>query len=366
MRNILLMMATTLLPMCAMAQQEHSLTVNVEAPGTLASYIAEDSRMNITALTVKGSINGTDLGLIRTMAGNGTDGYATEGKLESLDLSGARLVRGGDVYYNDPQGYDAYSQTFDDVICSNSFWECKSLVSVILPEGITRISDDAFSVCTNLKSINIPSTVTKLGSAFYHCFSLESITIPEGIKKIDDLTFSTCRSLQSITIPESVTEIGAAVFRDCDALTEVVIPNAVTSIGNYAFQWCDNLTNVTLGEGLTSLADGVFYGCTQMASITALNPTPSYCGTDAFGQIDKEACILYVPAESVEAYSNANGYKDFMHIQPITASSIDSNLAGDKHEVARYSIDGRQLSQPTQGINIVRYSDGTTTKVVIE
>ena len=97
MRNILLMMATTLLPMCAMAQQEHSLTVNVEAPGTLASYIAEDTRLDITALTVKGSINGTDLGLIRTMAGNGTDGYATEGKLESLDLSGARLVRGGDV-----------------------------------------------------------------------------------------------------------------------------------------------------------------------------------------------------------------------------------------------------------------------------
>ena len=364
MRNILLMMATTMLPMCAMAQQ--SLTVNVEEPGTLGDQIAEDIRMEVTSLTVTGSINGTDLGIIRTMAGNGTDGYATEGKLETLDLSGARLVRGGDVYYNDPQGYDAYSQTFNDAICSNSFWECKSLVKVVLPEGITRISDDAFSVCTNLKSINIPSTVTKFGSAFYHCFSLESITIPDGIKKIDDLTFSTCRSLQSITIPESVTEIGAAVFRDCDALTEVVIPNATTSIGNYAFQWCDNLTNVTLGEGLTSLADGVFYGCTQVTSITALNPTPSYCGTDAFAQIDKEACTLYVPAEAIEAYSNANGYKDFMHIQPITTSGISTNMASEKHEVARYSIDGRQLSQPITGINIVRYSDGTTTKVLVK
>lgn len=364
MRSILLMMVTAMLPMCAIAQQ--SLTVNVEEPGTLGNYIDESIRLDVTSLTITGSINGTDLGIIRTMAGNGTDGYATEGKLETLDLSGARFVRGGEAYYNDPQGYDSYSQTFNDAICSNAFWECKSLVNVILPEGITRISDDAFSVCTNLKSINIPSTVTKFGSAFYHCFSLESINIPDGITKIDDLTFSTCRSLQSITIPESVTAIGAAVFRDCDVLTEVVIPNAVSSIGNYAFQWCDNLTNVTLGEGLTSLADGVFYGCTNITSITALNPTPSYCGSETFEQIDKEACTLYVPAESIEAYRTANGYKDFMNIQPITISSINTNLATDKYEVARYSVDGRQLSQPTQGINIVRYSDGTTSKTLVK
>ena len=39
-------------------------------------------------------------------------------------------------------------------------------------------------------------------------------------------------------------------------------------------------------------------------------------------------------------------------------------VAGDSKEVARYTLDGRKLSAPQKGINIVKYADGRTVKVV--
>jgi len=362
-KTTLSLLLLALSPICLSAQI--SKTVIVEEPGQLKELISDEELTTVTNLTVQGSINGTDLGVIRTMAGNGVDGYSTDGQLAYLDLSQARFVKGGDAYYSDPSAYDVYSQVFNDAICSNAFWECTALQEVKLPEGITRILTDAFSKCTNLKHINIPSTVTRFGSAFYHCYSLESITIPDGIDEIEELTFSTCRSLAEVTIPESVETIGGASFRSCEALTEITIPDRVATIGNYAFSYCNGLKHVVLGTGLRSLGEGAFYGCSSVEEIYAFATTPSSCGDDAFGKIDKETCILYVPQESLELYKVADGYKDFFNIRGIDMSGIDDVQSVAANEVvARYTIDGRAATSQTKGLVIERYSDGSVKKVI--
>jgi len=363
MKKLLLSLSlVALMPLCATAQEE--VTVNVETAGQLKELIDSTQYNTIKRLIVTGTINGTDIGVIRTMAGNGTDGYSTDGQLSYLNLSGVKIVRGGDVYYNDPAAYDQYSQTFNDAIGMNAFWECKALEEVVLPEGITRIQTDAFSRCENLKKINIPSTVTRFGSAFYHCHSLESITIPEGIDEIEELTFSNCRALTSITIPQSVETVGAASMRECLSLTDIVFPDGVKTIDNYALAYNTGLKSATLGAGLTKLGDGVFQGCTALESLTALATTPSAVGDDPFYNVDKETCILYVPAESLDLYKVADGYKDFLNIRPLATGVSELSAEPAVEVVARYTIDGRAADASTQGLVIERLSNGTARKVM--
>ena len=66
-----------------------------------------------------------------------------------------------------------------------------------------------FQYCSNLKSVNIPDTVTTIGAMFYQCRKLENITIPNSVTKIYDNAFYECSSLTSVEIPSGVTLIGA-------------------------------------------------------------------------------------------------------------------------------------------------------------
>ena len=84
--------------------------------------------------------------------------------------------------------------------------------------------------------------------AFFDCGSLRSIIIPEGVTSIGDSAFSCCTMLNSITIPDSVTSIEDRAFCDCSSLTSITIPNSVTSIGDGAFIGCRNLILITMPE----------------------------------------------------------------------------------------------------------------------
>ena len=134
--------------------------------------------------------------------------------------------------------------------------------------NVTKVGNKAFYECTSLTSITIPDGVTSIGNyAFYYCIGLTSITIPDSVTSIGDLAFYGCSGLTSITIPNSVTSIGVFAFLDCSGLTSVTIPNSVTSIGDSAFTGCSGLTSVTIGNSVTSIGDYAFSGCIGLTSI---------------------------------------------------------------------------------------------------
>ena len=164
-------------------------------------------------------------------------------------------------------------------IKTGAFSGCTGLTSVYIP-SIGSIGIRAFSGCTNLTSFRadeMPDIIAE--GAFSGCTSLKSITLSNSMKTIEDKVFSGCTGLTSITIPKNVTFIGDRAFEGCTGLTSVTIPERVTSIRG-SFRGCTGLTSITIPESVTSI-NGTFKGCTGLTSII-IPKNVTFIGNGAF------------------------------------------------------------------------------------
>ena len=242
------------------------ITIELERAGTLPDRIGSSRKYKITNLKIIGEINGTDLRMIREMAGRDYIGNSTDGKLSVLDLSEAKIVEGGDCYYNDYHHYDYY--TSNDVIGWYAFMDCYRLTSLTLPAGITEIDYSAFYGCSGLTSLTLPAGITKIGSwAFRGCSGLTSLTLPAGITRIGSWAFQGCSGLTSLTLPAGITWIGYSTFEGCSGLTSLTLPAGISEISDEAFLGCIGLTSITLTSGITKIGDGAFVGCSGLKEV---------------------------------------------------------------------------------------------------
>ena len=202
-------------------------------------------------------------------------------------------------------------------IGENAFALCKGLTSVTIPDSVTSIGESAFYGCTHLTSITIPNSVTSIGNAaFYGCTHLTSITIPDNVTSIGEAAFHSCNHLTSITIPNGITDIERYTFQRCIRLTSVTIPNSVTSIGENAFIGCSGLTSVTIPDGVTSIGNQAFENCTGLTSVTCEATTPPTIDSFTWYNVTKSIPV-YVPADSVSLYQQAQYWSQFTNIQAI-------------------------------------------------
>ena len=198
-----------------------------------------------------------------------------------------------------------YTLTDTSSIGTSSFYQCKGLTSVIIPNSVIRIGNYAFSNCMGLPSVTIPNSVTNIGQyAFQSCRVLTNIIIPDSVTSIGDGAFQSCRSLTSVTIGNGVTSIGSNAFEICSGLTEITIPNNVTTIGGDAFSNCSGLTSVTIGSGVTSISNYAFNSCSSLISITSLATTAPTIYSSTFYNV-KTNGTLTVP-------SGSSGYEIWM------------------------------------------------------
>ena len=190
-------------------------------------------------------------------------------------LGGYAVVAIGDSAFIEYTYHNLTSIVIPDSVISignNAFESCTSLTSMTIPNSVTSIWNYSFSGCSSLTSVTIPSSVTSIGgSAFANCISLTSVIIPTSVKSIGEYVFAFCTSLTSVTIPNSVTSISPYAFDSCTSLTSVTIPNSVTSIGDYAFITCTSLTSVIIPNSVTSIGEYVFAHCSSLTSVTIPN-----------------------------------------------------------------------------------------------
>ena len=342
------------------------ITIKLEEAGTLPNKIGSSRKYQITNLKLIGEINGTDLRMIREMAGKDYRNKTTEGNLSVLDLSEAKIVMGGNSYYGNPNIGDSY-YTSTDKIGAYAFRYCSVLTSLTLPSSITEIGDGAFYGCSGLTSLNLPAGITSIGyDAFWGCSGLTSLTLPATITSIGDGAFEGCTGLTSLNLPPSITEIGSLAFYGCSGLTSLNLPAGITKIGNRAFEGCTGLTSINLPAGITYIDGGAFSDCSGLTSIYIYAEKVPGIGSDAFKGCDAKKCILYVPKGTYDDYWLSD-FSYFENIVEFDATGIDKTTTStDVEEVSRYSVNGQRLSAPTKGLNIVKYSDGSVKKVAVE
>ena len=191
------------------------ITIKLDKAGTLPNKIGSSEKYKITNLKIIGEINGTDLRMIRDMTGSDYNRKTTEGNLSVLDLSEAKIVKGGDYYYF--RSYDRKRYyTFNNEIGDYTFDGCLNLTSLTLPYSTTKICSYAFSWCMGLTSLIIPSGVEYIGEeAFGNCSALSSLTIPSNVNEIGYKAFNNCSGLTILTLPSRLTKIADDTFSNC-------------------------------------------------------------------------------------------------------------------------------------------------------
>lgn len=305
-----------------------------------------------------------------------------------------------------------------------AFSGCESLEKISLPSSLTSLNSYIFSE-TGLREISIPNHIKRIDfGAFNKCLNLKKTYIDAGTIYI--YAFPDCENLNEITFGPSVTEIYNLAFIHCEAINNIFIEQGIDNKplkfiqkqGYSGDEFFDklNLSNLSISRPLTSdpgypnydvdfnrwlgistiknlhiynnfeikisrfiiSCDNLFFA--EGASVVrAINNIVS----DSFKTITVESQIppgcpkfsndqyinvqLYVPAGSLEAYQSADGWKNFFNISEIGTSGIPEisyHPSTNKTEIIRYDVNGNIVTDDYSGIVIIRYSDGSTKKII--
>ena len=165
-------------------------------------------------------------------------------------------------------------------IGEDAFYFCWGYETVTIPGAVTSIGRYAFAESRTLKEISIPDKVTYLETdVFRGCSNLTIVRIGKGVKSIDDETFARCGSLEQVFVstqnPYFTHSSGVLFTKDMKKLIifprtitgKYVMPNTVECIATYAFQAC-NLTELTLSKNLKQIDYGAFLSCKTLTTVT--------------------------------------------------------------------------------------------------
>jgi hypothetical protein len=179
-----------------------------------------------------------DCGL-KAQSSGGSDGEYESGDNLKTDPYKVRPIRAfGAIVSNEVNvpctGGGSFTVVGTSVQSSSIDPQCAG--SVVIPNGVIEVSDNAFAGRNSITSVTIPNSVETIGfNAFNSMQSLISVTMGNGVRTIGGNAFGGLSSLRSLIIPEGVRFIGAFAFEEDYRLETLVIPSTVESIGSGAF-----------------------------------------------------------------------------------------------------------------------------------
>ena len=238
-------------------------------------------------------------------------------------------------------GYRAFDgcSSLDNVVIPESvkyigcaaFRDCSSLINISIPSDVEYVDNMAFDN-TPWYDV-IPDGMVYIGKAAYKYKGKmpknSSVFIKEGTMSISNEAFDSHEDLKMVNIPISVIKIGCASFRGCTGLESISIPKNVKRLDSWAFQMCSNLRKITVDADLPiELGDST-------------NPINDPC--DVFQGVDEQECLLYVPDGSVELYKTTPGWNVFRNILPLSSSGINGTK-NNVHLSKQYDLNGRCIN----------------------
>ena len=210
-----------------------------------------------------------------------------------------------------------------EAIGEYAFSGCNELTTITIPSSVKSIGNNAFDSCEGLTSVRIDDIAAWCGISFQndksnpltyaHCLYLneeeiKDLVIPNGVTSISYNAFLGCTSLTSITIPNSVTTIESYAFSGCTDLTSITIPNSVTSIGSYVFSGCTGLTSITIPNSVKSIGSYIFSGSQVILNNNAI-ASKDYSSSSALSNIFGSQVREYVLGDEVKSIGEWAFYK---------------------------------------------------------
>ena len=180
-----------------------------------------------------------------------------------------------------------------------------SVKKVVIENGVTTVSNNAFRGYTGLTDVKIGNSVVSIGSnTFYGCSELSNLQLGSAIESIGPWAFHSCTSLTAVEIPDGVTSIGNSAFSYCFNLSSVEIPDSVTTIGEEAFYGSLCLTSVEIPDSVTSIGKYAFAGCTALEEIVVDGNNTAY-SSDEYGVLFNKGktTLICCPAGKTGAYA---------------------------------------------------------------
>ena len=253
------------------------------------------------------------------------------------------LTRIGDEAFSDTALTELTIPKSVFYIGAKAFYRCKSLVRLNFEDDseLRTIGDSAFAEISNLRFVNIPAKVERIGnSAFAKC-GLSTVTFDNGshLEAIGDSAFAEC-SFYTISIPASVISIGGEAFRLCRTLRDVVFAQdcKLQTIGASAFSDCGYLATISIPASLVTLGDKAFQNSGLATINYATDGNLATIGAYAF-----EGCKItriFIPKSVVTIGEGA--YKGFGNIAAITIED------GTRLQtIGAYAFEGLAITQVT-------------------
>ncbi len=209
-------------------------------------------------------------------------------------------------------------------ISKNAFMLCSKVESVLIPNSVTNIDSYAFYGCSRLTGINIPVGVTSIGDyAFYYCTGLKELTIPCSAKIYNsECTFYNCKNIEKVTLTKgtgTMQNYGTSTnsssstthyqytpwYISRDSIKEIVIEDGVQNIGSYAFYGCIGLTKITIPDSVEEISYSAFNGCTGLTSVIIPDSVTSIGGYAFYGCTGLTSIVI---PDSVTSIGNSVFY----------------------------------------------------------
>lgn len=311
--------------------------VTVTQKGTLKSLLQKYGLMDATQLTIAGTLGEADFETLKGLR-----------MLESLDLSGVNI--------SIIPAYALYERYLKSIILPDNLEEIglaalsrNSITIITIPPSVHTIGERAFAYCEDLETVSLsPNSQLKTimgnrtesyntGGAFLSCKSLSSINIPASVEIIGYWAFDLCHALHTVTFqPNSRLKVMDGAFWVCESLTSIEIPAGIERLES-TFVGCTSLESVRFqaNSQLRTIGATTFQSCplktldaSNCSYITSIGipnfgldlktlqlfsigtRIPPQCG---YLMLNSNA-LLRVPTGCVDAYKNAEGWKNFTYI----------------------------------------------------
>ncbi len=232
--------------------------------------------------------------------------------------------------------------------------------------SVTSIGDWAFSYCSKLTAITIPSSVTKIGAQAFAQTGISSITIPVNVTYVGNKICDGCTALRTIVWNAKSSTATTPFYSVRSQITTFTFGEEVETIPADLCSGMTALTGITLPGSVRRIESQAFFGCTALASITCNATAAPACGEFAFYRVPTTIPV-HIPCGSLSSYKGKSGWSSFKNLtEPYfyafelqTADAAMGTVKFDQpftcaSKVAYFS------AVPATGYHFTQWSDGNT------